>query len=185
MTKDRPIVLKTSGETKKWNGKTCTYYQSKGWRGNNHTADECFTRKHEEKKKGKSKTGKSNKSKAGKNQESDDDSDSEEEHHKPSVTIAAIRVQLAGTSDQEKAGYYLYDTGASYHTTNEFHRLSEIRNVDIQVKAFNGTHSHCRKIGTMTFKHKGKVIQYKETPYDPTYGNIISGQRLPDRDIKV
>ena len=152
-TRDTPVVLKTSGENK-GNGKTCTYCQSKGWRGNNHTADECFTRKREEKKKDKKKT---NKAKA----ENDDDSD--EETHKPSVTIAAIRVRLAGTNDHEKAGEYLYDTGASHHTTNELHRLSDIREVNIRVKAFNGTYSICKKIGTMSFEHNGTIIHHKET----------------------
>lgn len=90
-SRDATVILKSS-EEHKGNGTTCTYCQSKGWRGNNHTAEECFTRKREEKKKGKSKTGKSNKSKAGKNQESRDDDSDDEEHHKPSVTIAEIRV---------------------------------------------------------------------------------------------
>lgn len=64
-TSEAPVVFKTNGE--KENGKPCTYYQSEGWRGNNHTAEKCFTRKREEKKKGKDKSGKSNKSKAGTN----------------------------------------------------------------------------------------------------------------------
>lgn len=75
--------------------------------------------------------------------------------------------------------------GASHQTTNELHRLTDVREVDTRVRAFNGTYSTCKKIGTMTFNHQGGEIHHQETLYDSSYGNIISGQRLSDRDVKV
>lgn len=165
-TREAPVVLKA--ETKD-NGKRCEYCQSKGWRGLNHTKDECFTKKREEKKKEKV-------SKA-KVEEIEGDSDG--------ISIAYIRVRTAGTTFHDNMGHYIYGTGASHSTTNQLWRLSSIREVNLKVKAHDGSTTTCTKIGTLTMNHNGRILKHHETLYGATFSNLISGQRIKDHDVKA
>jgi hypothetical protein len=86
-----------------------------------------------------------------------------------------------------KLGEYQYDTATSHHTTNELHRLHDIEEISLAVEAHDGTKSICRKRGTLIFRHNGREMKHVDTLYDPTYSNLISGQRMPDEhclDIK-
>ena len=99
--------------------------------------------------------------------------------------MAAVRVRMAGMDIHELEGYYLYDTGASHHTTNQLERLQNVQEVNIPVRAHDKTYSYCKKIGTLVIKHNGKTIKHPKTLYDPSYNNLTSGQRLPDHDVKA
>jgi hypothetical protein len=78
------------------------------------------------------------------------------------------------------AGEYQYDTGTTHHTTNEFHRLSEVEEVNIEVEAHGGTKPISKKRGTLAFRHNGRGVRLKDTLYDPTYSSLISGQRITE-----
>jgi hypothetical protein len=87
-----------------------------------------------------------------------------------------IRSAIPGNPTDE----YQYDTGATHHTTNELHRLTDIKELNLEVEGHDGKKSICKKQGTLIFKHNGRQIQLKETLYDPTYSNLISGQRVSE-----
>src|SRR5205085_2782418 len=40
--------------------------------------------------------------------------------------------------------------------------------------------SICTVIGTLVFKHNGRIIRHEQYLYDPSYSNIISGLRMLD-----
>jgi hypothetical protein len=164
---ENPIVLRTEEEKSK---KKCEYCWAKGWKGLGHTESECFTKKREQRKVQKSKTVA--------------DSDSDEEDN-GSAYADVVKVKL--TMSANKLGEYQYDTATSHHTTNELHRLHDIEEISLAVEAHDGTKSICRKRGTLIFRHNGREMKHVDTLYDPTYSNLISGQRMPDEhclDIK-
>jgi len=47
---DDLVVLKAETKVKKDNGKRCEYCIAKGWKGPNHTENECYTKKREKAK---------------------------------------------------------------------------------------------------------------------------------------
>lgn len=100
----------------------------------------------------------------------------QEDRSETIIRIAAIRINLA--KDSKNGHLYLYDTGATHHTTNEYHRLEDIEDVDIEVEAHDGSKSWCKKRGTLVFWHDGKESRLRDTLFDPRYSNIISGQRI-------
>jgi transposase InsO family protein len=164
---ENPIVLRTEEEKSK---KKCEYCRAKGWKGLGHAESECFTKKREQRKVQKSKTVA--------------DSDSDEEDN-GSAYADVVKVKL--TMSANKLGEYQYDTATSHHTTNELHRLHDIEEISLAVEAHDGTKSICRKRGTLIFRHNGREMKHVDTLYDPTYSNLISGQRMPDEhclDIK-
>jgi hypothetical protein len=155
---ENPIILKA--DKKKDSSKQCDYCKEKGWKGIGHTESEYFTKKREQKVVKKTKTF--------------DDTDDEEDE----VYVGTVRIKIAIPGNL--TGEYQYDTGTTHHTTNEFHRLSEVEEVNIEVEAHDGTKSICKKRGTLTFRHNGREIKLKDTLYDLTYSNLISGQRITE-----
>jgi hypothetical protein len=128
---ETPKILKV--DKKKDTSKQCDYCKEKGWRGIGHTESECFTKKREQKVVKKTKTS--------------DDTEEEEE----GVYVGVVRIKIAIPGNL--TGEYQYDTGTTHHTTNEFRRLSEVEEVNIEVGAHDGTKSICKKRGTLTFRH--------------------------------
>jgi len=93
----------------------------------------------------------------------------------------AIVLQIKIGKHEGPSGAYQYDTAASHHTTNELWRLANIETgLNLPVKGHNGTISICTTKGTAIFKHNGRTIKHLDCLYDPTYSNIISGQRMPE-----
>jgi len=166
---DEPVVLKADGK-KLDTSKQCTYCQkTKGWKGIGHTKEECRTYKKEKKEKAKAKKAKAK-------EEKEESSDSESE----GVTVCMIRIGKA----KAREGWFQYDTGTSHHTTNNLSLLTNIQHVEIPVTAHDGTKSICHTKGTLEIVHNGKTLKHKDCLYDPSYSNLISGQRLGDHDIK-
>jgi hypothetical protein len=95
---------------------------------------------------------------------------------KKEIYVGAIKVRLA--IPRNPMNEYQYDTGTTHHTTNELHRLSDIKEINLEVEGHDGKKSICTKQGTLILKHNGRKIYLKETLYDPTYSNLISGQRI-------
>jgi hypothetical protein len=75
---------------------------------------------------------------------------------------------------------YILTTGTTYHTKNEVHRLSNIKEINLEVEGYNDKKSIYKKQDTLPFKHNGCEIRLKETLYDPAYSNLISGQRISE-----
>jgi len=158
---ENPVILKVE---KIDNGKRCQYCIGRGWKGLNHTEEECYTKKREKAKK---------KAKKAKKVDTSDESDSE------GVTIKAMRI---GKNTTSRTGYYEYDTAASHHTTNELGCLEGISTgLKINVEGHNGARSTCSTMGTLILRHNNRTIRHEQCLYDPTYSNIISGLRMPDK----
>ena len=169
-TQENPVVLKTKGE-KKDNGKRCEYCIGKGWKGMNHVETECYTKKREEGKK----KGKTSKTKVEK-EESDDDE---------GASICQITIKRAGGHICEKQGKFQYDTATSHHTTNKKSLLEDIRKVHIPVRAHDGSITMCDTMGTLVIRHNNQTIRHEECLYDPTYSNLISGQRMGSHKLLI
>ena len=166
--KDDPVVLKV--DKKVDTSKQCTYCQkTKGWKGIGHTKEECRSYKKEKKEKAKAK-----KAKAEKEESSDSENDG--------VSVCMIRI---GKTEARKEGWFQYDTGTSHHTTNDLTLLKNVKDVSLPVEAHDGTIRTCHKQGTLEFTHQGKTIRYPDCLYDPSFSNLVSGQRLGDHDIKA
>jgi len=152
-----PVVLKT--ETRD-NGKRCDYCIAKGWKGLNHTEKECYTKKREKAKAKKAKA------------------EEEEGFDNEGVTIKMIWIGKTKCGHEDM---YEYDTAATHYTTNEFNRLTDTQHhLEIPVRGHDGSESICTVMGTLVFKHNGRIIRHKQCLYDPSYSNIISGLRMPD-----
>jgi len=157
-TQEDPVVLKAEVKD---NGKRCDYCIAKGWKGLNHTEKECYTKKRE-------------KAKAKKAKAKEEEEGSEDE----GVTIKMIRI---GKTECGHDDLYEYDTAATHHTTNEFDRLTDTQHhLEIPVRGHDGSESICTVMGTLVFKHNGRIIRHEQCLYDPSYSNIISGLRMPD-----
>ena len=151
------MVLKT--ETRD-NGKRCDYCIAKGWKGLNHTEKECYTKKREKAKAKKAKA------------------EEEEGFDNEGVTIKMIWIGKTKCGHEDM---YEYDTAATHYTTNEFNRLTDTQHhLEIPVRGHDGSESICTVMGTLVFKHNGRIIRHKQCLYDPSYSNIISGLRMPD-----
>ena len=160
-------------ESKPDYGKSCTYCQSKGWRGLNHKEKEWFTKKRDDKRK--------NDKKKNKNKVQEEEAEDSEDD----IKISQIKVRSAGTSLYENLGHFMYDTGGSHSTTNNKALLSEIKKVNLSVTGHDGQRTTCTTIGTMTIQHNGRKILHEETLIHETYFNLISGQRLPPHVMSV
>jgi len=120
---ENPVILKVK---KVDIGKRYQYCIDKGWKGLNHTKEECDTKKREKARK---------KAKKAKKVNTSDESNSE------GVTIKAIRIKAMriGKNTTSRTGYYKYDTAASHYTTNELGRLEGISTgLKINVEEHNG-----------------------------------------------
>jgi hypothetical protein len=67
-------------------------------------------------------------------------------------------------------------------TSDEFHRLSEVEEVNIKVEAHDGSKSICEKRGTLSFRYNAREIKLEDIPYDPRYSNLISSQGITEND---
>ena len=170
---ENPVVLKTDrkGPTKD-NGKRCEYCIAKGWKGLHHTEGECYTKKREEGKK----KGKTSKTKAKKGESDEDDE---------GASICHITIERAGEHICEKQGKFQYDTATSHHTTNQKGFLQDIKRVHIPVRAHDGSITICEIMGTLVIWHNNQTIRYEECLYDPTYSNLISGQRMGSHKLLI
>ena len=163
-TQENPVILKT--EKKKDNGKKCDYCIAKGWKGLNHVESECYTKKREEKKEGKSKKAKG-----------------EESDNEDGVSICYVKVK--GANAIEPVNHFEYDTGTSHHTTNRIDLLQNTEDIHMEVEAHDKTISICKKRGTLVCSHNGEVHHLKNCLYDPSYSNLVSGQRTGSYSLEV
>ena len=169
-SQENPVVLKTDKKgAAKDNGKRCDYCIGKGWKGLNHVESECYTKKRDDKKKGKT-----NKTKA-ENEAPEDEEGS----------ICHITIKRAGEHICEKQGKFQYDTATSHHTTNKKGLLQDIKKVHIPVRAHDGSISICDTMGTLVIKHNNQTISHEDCLYDPSYSNLISGQRMGSHKMLV
>jgi hypothetical protein len=99
-----------------------------------------------------------------------------EDNEEEEIYVGVVKVGLAIPGNPMDK--YQYDTGTTYHTTDGLHRLSNIKEPNLE--GHDGRKSICKKQGTLTFKHNEREIQLKETLYDPTCSNLISGQRMSE-----
>jgi len=151
-TKEDPVVLKT--EKKQLDpSKTCRYcIDVKGWRGVGHTEAECYTKKREAAKRTKKVEG-------------------EEEDN---GNVLCIKVGKAETKD----GYFQFDAATTHHTTNKLETLTDIQTGAWEVQGHDGAKFMCRTKGTLTISHNNTIHHFEECLYDPTYSDLISGQRV-------
>ena len=170
-SQENPGVLKTDKGSKMDNGKRCDYCIGKGWKGLNHIESECYTKRREEGK--KKKNGKTCKTKV-------EEGGSEDE-----VSICHITIKHAGEHICEKQGKFSYKTATSHHTTNKKSLLKNIQKVHISVRAHDGSISICDTMGTLVIRHNNQTISHEECLYDPTYSNLISGQRMGSHKMLI
>jgi hypothetical protein len=154
---ENPVIIKI--DKKRDISKQCDCCETKGWIGIRHIESECFTKKREQKSAKKSKA-----------HEGIDDNEDEE------ICVGAIKVRLAIPGNHRNE--YQYDTSTTHHTTNKLYRISDIKEINLEVEEHDGKKSICMKQGTLILKHNGCKIHLKETLYDPTYSNLISSQRI-------
>jgi len=153
-----PVVLKT--ETRD-NEKQCDYCIAKGWKGLNHTKKEYYTKKWE-------------KAKAKKAEAQEEGCDNE------GVTIKMICI-VKSASEYNHEDLCEYDTTTTHYTTNEFDYLTDTQHYpEILVRGHDGSESICTIMGTLVFKHNGRIIRHEQCLYDSSYSNIINGLRMPD-----
>ena len=82
-----------------------------------------------------------------------------------------------------RTGQYEFDTGAQVHTTNELWRLSELR-TGRTITACNGTKTTAVYEGTLKMRHNERDIILKNVLYHPSFYNLISGQRIPEIELR-
>ena len=146
-TQEDPVVLRTEVTD---NGKRCGHCISKGWKGLNHTEDECRTKKREQKKK----------------------------ETKATETIGSGDtefVKMISTTANIKDNRFQFDNAATVHTTNNRSRLKNISKANINVEGLNQSITNCELIGTIDLHHNGKTITLKNVHYHPTFSNLVSG----------
>ena len=91
----------------------------------------------------------------------------------------------AGKINRDRTGQYEFDTGAQVHTTNELWRLdSTTLRPGKTITACNGTKTTALHEGTLRMKHNGRDITLKNVLYHPTFYNLISGQRVPEIELR-
>jgi hypothetical protein len=164
-TSDNPIILKIGTRGK--GNKTCRYCkEEKGWRGIGHTEDECFTKKRDLEKDDK---------KEAKHIDIERDLDDE--------FIHTIRVHKREIFSIETDEWFEYDTGASAHTTNQYHQLKNIRTTNIPVYGYDGSTTKCTTIGNLEFNHNRRKITIVNTLYHDSFSSLISGQLFKEYEI--
>ena len=149
--------------------KSCAYCKAKGWRGIGHTVNECFTKKREMNNRDNHRRSRGSAKRARITGEDD------------GIYIDMIHVKL--TSSTAIIGCYEYDTAASHHTSHDLHRMYDLHDVHLKVTAHDGATTFCKKQGTLILWHNGKEMHLHETLYDPSFSNLISGQRIKGKHI--
>ena len=180
-TKKDPIVLRTEGPMD--TSKTCNYCKNvKGWRGIGHTESECRTKKRE--RGNNTSNVKRIESKA--YEESEDDFELDQGARITEINAnrryPRVNIIKAGKINN-RIGQYEFDSGAQVHTTNELWRLTELR-PGKTITACNGTKTTAVYEGTLTMVHNGRQIILKNVLYHPAFYNLISGQRVPEIELR-
>lgn len=78
-----------------------------------------------------------------------------------------------------------WDTGVSHHTTNRFDLLHNVQDRSLTVRGHNRNTSQSINTGTVKFNDKLRKFELLNMPNDPTYSNLISGQRIPEHSTKA
>ena len=153
--------------------KSCGYCQNvKKWRGIGHTEQECKTKQRE----------KEQKSQGGSSQVKGVETLDLDDHQDGGVAVNRLFVRMlkiAGqsSSQENRKGWYEYDTGAQTHTTNEKWRLINPQPYTNGVQGHDGHITKAELIGDISLPHGGKNIILREVLYSPHFSNLISGLR--------
>ena len=173
-SKENPVILRTGQQLTDRFGKpldmnkTCWYCQNvKKWRGIGHTEQECKTKQREKEQKIQVK-----------GVETLDLDD----HQEGGVAVNRLFVRMlkiAGqsSSQENRKGWYEYDTGAQTHTTNENERMINSRPYNNGVQGHDGHITNAELIGDISLPHGGKNIMLRNVLYSPYFSNLISGLR--------
>ena len=90
----------------------------------------------------------------------------------------------AGKTTDHRTGQYEFDTGAQVLTTNKLWRLTNLR-PGRTITACNGTKTTAVHEGTLKIRHNGRDITLKNVMYQPSFYNLISGQKLKDLNVLI
>ena len=175
-SKENPVILRTGQQLTDRFGKpldmnkSCGYCQNvKKWRGIGHTEQECKTKQWEKEAKGQS----NSQVKGVETLDLDD-------HQEGGVAVGRLFVRMlkiAGqlSNQENRKGWYEYDTGAQTHTTNEKERLTNPRPYTNGVQGHDGHVTQAELIGDISLPHGGKNIMLRNVLYSPRFSNLISG----------
>ena len=75
-------------------------------------------------------------------------------------------------------GYFQYVIAMTHHTTNKLEVVTDIHTSEWEVKGHDSSKSICGTKGTLTFTHNKFIHHLEECLYDPTYSDLLSGQRI-------
>ena len=187
-SKTDPVVLKTETGTRGSidTSKTCRYcIDVKGWRGVGHLERNCRTKKREQENGTNSSGVKKIDSKPYEESEDDFELDQGARITEINANRRTQRINMikASKTAPSRKGHYEFDTGAQVHTTNELWRLNTLR-PGKTITACNGTKTTAIHEGTLTMAHNGRTIILKNVLYHPTFYNLISGQRVPEIELR-
>ena len=152
--------------------KTCGYCQNvKKWQGIGHTEQECKTKQREKEAKGQS----NSQVKGVETLDLDD-------HQERGVAVGRLFVRMLkiaeqSSSQENRKGWYEYDTGAQTHTTNEKRRLINPQPYTNGVQGHDGHITQAELIGDIMLPHQGRNIILRNVLYRPQFSNLISGLR--------
>ena len=176
--KENPVVLRTGQQLTDRFGKpldmnkSCGYCQNvKKWRGIGHTEQECKTKQREKEAKGQ-----------GSSQVKGVETLDLDDHQEGGVAVGRLFVRMlkiAGQSpgQNNRIGWYEYDTGAQTHTTNEKWRLINPQPYTNGVQGHDGHITQAELIEDISLPHNGKNILLRKVLYSPHFSNLISGLR--------
>ena len=175
---ENPVVLRTQQLTDRFGkpldmNKSCGYCQNvKKWRGIGHTEQECKTKQRE----------KEQKSQGGYSQVKGVETLDLDDHQDGGVAVNRLFVRMlkiAGQSpnQENRKGWYEYDTGAQTHTTNEKRRLINPQPYTNGVQGHDGHITQAELIGDIMLPNKGRNIMLRNVLYSPQFSNLISGLR--------
>ena len=180
-SKENPVVLRTQQLTDRFGkpldmNKSCGYCQNvKKWRGIGHTEQECKTKQREKETKGQ-----------GSSQVKGVETLDLDDHQEGGVAVGRLFVRMlkiAGQppSQNNRKGWYEYDTGAQTHTTNEKWRLTNPQPYTNGVQGHDGHITQAELIGDIVLPHNGKNVILRNVLYSPQFSNLISGLRSSKR----
>ena len=172
-SKENPVILRTQQLTDRFGkpldmSKSCGYCQNvKKWRGIGHTEQECKTKQREKEQK---------------TQVKGVETLNLDDHQEGGVAVNRLFVKMlkiAGqsSSQENRKGWYEYDTGAQTHTTNEKERMINPRPYNNGVQGHDGHITNAELIGDISLPHGGTNIMLRNVLYSPYFSNLISGLR--------
>ena len=172
--KENPVIIQTQQLTGRFGktldiNKSCGYCQNvKKWRGIGHTEQECKTKQREKEAKGNSQV------------EGVETLDLDD-HQEGGVTVSCLFIRMlkiAGqTSQNDRKGWYEYNTSAQTHTTNEKWWLTNPRPYNNGVQGHDGHITQAKLIGDISLPHGGKNMMLRNVLYSPQFSNLIRGLR--------